>query len=146
MSIKYTFWLKAVVTLQFVTGFFHVLSFVNKAQAANDTEQQLLDLMSNYKFDLGAGFHHSMNDLMNSFSISFALLLFFSGAINLFLLRNKINSPTIQGVIIINFITYLICFITMLLLTFLPPIICTGLIVLALLLAYLTVKKESSHQ
>jgi len=136
MITKHTFWLKAAIAMQFITGFLHSLSFLNNPEAANDSERQMLDLMQNYKMDLGAGFQRTMSDLMNAFSISFALFLFFSGAVNLYLLKNKLSSNILKGVVGINLIAYIICFITMSLLTFLPPIVCTALIVLFLFLAF----------
>jgi len=142
MTKKNSFWLKAAIALQFVTGIFHLLSFISSPDPKNDSEKQLFDLMTNYKFDLGSGFLRSMEDLMNSFSIAFALFLFFSGILNLFLLRSNLPKKTMKGVIMINFLAYLICFIAMSLLTFLPPIICTGLIVTMLLIAYLQLNKE----
>lgn len=140
MMKKYTFWLKMAIALQFITGFFHLLSFLSKPEPENDSEKQLFDLMSNYRFDLGAGFLRSMEDLMNAFSITFTLLLFFSGAVNLFLLKSNLPSQTIKGVVLINLATYLICFVAMGLLTFLPPIVCVGLIVATLFISYLTLK------
>lgn len=145
MAKKHLFWLKSAVALQLITGVFHLLSFLNTPKPANDSEKQLLDLMSNYRFDLGAGFHRSMEDLMNSFSIAFTLLLFFSGILNLFLLRSDLPDKTMKGVVLINVLTYLICFISMSILTFLPPIICTGLIVMTLFMSYLMLGKESSR-
>lgn len=142
MTKTHSFWLKAAIALQFVTGIFHLLGFISSPNPKNDSEKQLFDLMTNYKFDLGSGFLRSMEDLMNSFSIAFALFLFFSGILNLFLLRSNLPKKIMKGVIMINFFAYLICFITMSILTFLPPIICTGLIVTTLLIAYLQLNKE----
>lgn len=146
MTTKHLIWLKVAIVLQFVTGLFHLLSFLNKSEPRNDNEKQLFDLMTTYKFDLGAGFLRSMEDLMTSFSIAFAILLFFSGILNLFLLKNNLPNKTMKGVILINFIAYLICFISMTLLTFLPPIICTGLITITLLISYFLIQEESAKQ
>lgn len=136
MIKKHSFWFTFSIVLQFCTGIFHLLSFLNNAHPKNETEKQLFDLMTTYKFDLGSGFLRSMDNLMNSFSIAFSLLLFFSGTLNLFLLKNNLPDKTLRGILFINLVTYLICFITMCILTFLPPIICTGLIVVTLLISY----------
>jgi len=144
--LKYTFWLKAAAVSQLLTAVFHSLSFVNNPQPGNDTERQLLDLMTNYKLDLGAGFTHSMKDLMTAFSISLTLLLLFGGCLNWFLLRKKVESETMRGVIGINVIIFGGCFAAMTLLTFLPPIICTGLIFICLLMAYITILKKQRAQ
>jgi hypothetical protein len=146
MIKKYSFWFKDAIALQFVTGIFHLLSFLSKPEPKNDSEKQLFDLMTNYRFDLGSGFLRSMEDLMNSFSIAFALLLFFSGILNLFLLKSNLSNKIMKGIILINLFTYLICFVAMCLLTFLPPIICTGLIVIALLTSYLILRGDGANQ
>ena len=144
--MKYVFWLKAAAVFQLLTAGLHSISFIVKPQPGNDTERQLLDLMHNYKMDLGAGFLHSMSDLMNSFSISFTLLLLFGGLLNWYLLRKKVETEIIKGVIGINCIIFGGCFLAMTFLTFLPPIICTGLIFLCLLMAYSTVPKQQNAQ
>jgi hypothetical protein len=58
--------------LLLLMGLVHSLSFINAPVPANETERQLLDLMSNYKFNL-LGSMRSMNNLMTGFSISFML-------------------------------------------------------------------------
>ena len=144
MITNYTFWLKTGAVFQLLTAAFHsVTFFIVQPQPGNDTERQLLDLMSTYKMDLGAGFERSMKDLMDSFSISFTLLLLFGGLLNFFLLRKKVEPETVRGVIGINVLIFGSCFVAMVLLTFLPPIICTGLIFTSLLMAYLTVPKKN---
>lgn len=143
MLKKHSFWFYIAIILQCITGFFHTLSLLNSPKPNNETEKQLFDLMSNYKFNFGAGFHHSMEDIMNSFSISFTLFLLFSTIINFYLLKSKLPSKILKGVILINFFTYLIVWIVMCFLTFLPPIICTGLIALSLFVSYITCKREA---
>ncbi len=51
-----------------ILGAVHSISFFQKLLPANDTEKQLLNLMSNYKFNL-AGSFRSMDDLMTGFSV-----------------------------------------------------------------------------
>lgn len=51
-------------------GLVHSLSLVGTPQPANETERQLLDLMSNYRFPL-MGSMRSMDNLFRGFSISF---------------------------------------------------------------------------
>lgn len=144
MKLSPSFWFKAGAIAQCVTGFFHSLSLVSSPEPKNDEEKQLFELMSGYTFDMGAGFSSTMEDIMNSFSISFTLFLFFSGILNLFLLRSHLPMKTMSGVVLLNLVAYSICFITMSLLTFLPPIVCTGVIVLFLLLAYVGFRREAS--
>jgi type IV secretory pathway TrbL component len=120
----------------------HSLSFFGNPQPTNVSETQLLNLMSSYKLELGAGFAPTMSDLMTSFSISLSLFLLFGGILNLFLLRSKIAVETMKGIILINLLFFGLCFLAMFFLTFLIPIICLGLIVLALILAAVTLPKK----
>jgi len=138
---NYSFWLKAAIISQGMTGIFHVLGIISGSKPNNDTEKTLMDLMQDYKFDLGSGFLHSMDDIMLAFSISFSLLLFFSAALNFYLLKTNIAANILKGVIVINLLTYIPCFITMVMLTFLPPIVCTGLITLFLMISFFQIRK-----
>ena len=65
-------------------GLVHAISLFEKPVPANDTEKQLLDLMTNYKFNL-MGSSRSMNDLLRGFSISFMLAALGFGALDLVL-------------------------------------------------------------
>jgi hypothetical protein len=69
-------------------GLVHSLSFLAKQSAANETERQLLDLMSNYKFNL-MGSMRSMDNLLRGFSISFMLAALGMGALDLVLVRER---------------------------------------------------------
>ena len=67
-------------------GAVHSLSLFEKPAPANDTQRQLLDLMSNYKFSL-MGSVRTMNDLMRGSSISFMIGAFVVGVLDLSLRR-----------------------------------------------------------
>src|ERR1700683_3163808 len=62
-------------------GLVHSLSLFNQNVPANDTERQLLDLMTNYKFTV-MGSVRTMNDFMRGFSIAFMLAAFGLGALD----------------------------------------------------------------
>jgi hypothetical protein len=65
-------------------GLVHAISLFEKLVPANDTEKQLLDLLTNYKFNL-MGSSRSVNDLLGGFSISFMLAALGFGALDLVL-------------------------------------------------------------
>jgi hypothetical protein len=65
-------------------GLVHSLSLLQRPVPANATERQLLDLMSNYKFNL-MGSMRSMDDLLRGFSIAFMLGTIALGALDLVL-------------------------------------------------------------
>ena len=67
-----------------LVGLVHGISLLRKMTPANDTERQLLDLMTNYKFNL-PGSLRSMNELMRGFSIVFMLSALVMGVLALLL-------------------------------------------------------------
>ncbi len=139
---QHNLWVKSAIFLQLLTALFHSLSLVVDMQANNDQEKLLYDLMINYQFDFGAGFKHSMMDIFTSFSICFNLLLLYSASLHIHLIRSNTSPDVLKGVLLISIITYSLCFLTMMFLTFLPPVICTGLILISLIMAYTTLNRE----
>jgi len=71
-------------------GAIHASSLFEKMVPANDTERQLLGLMSSYKFNL-MGSSRSMENLMRGFSISFTLAAWGLGALDLVLVRERLG-------------------------------------------------------
>jgi hypothetical protein len=67
-----------------VLGLVHSLSLLGKPVPANDTERQLLDLMSHYQFNV-MGSMRSMDNFMRGFSISFMLATLVMGSLDLVL-------------------------------------------------------------
>ena len=63
---------KAGAVALLVLGLVHSLSLIRDLAPANETERQLLGLMSSYKFNL-LGSMRSMDDLVRGFSVSFML-------------------------------------------------------------------------
>ena len=73
-----------------VLGAIHALSLFVKMVPANDSERQLLGLMSSYKFNL-MGSNRSMENLMRGFSITFMLGAWGLGALDLVLVRERLG-------------------------------------------------------
>jgi hypothetical protein len=69
-------------------GLVHSLSLFEKPVPANDTERQLLDLMSNYKFNL-MGSMRSAEDFDRGFSILFVVAMLGLGVLDLVLARER---------------------------------------------------------
>ncbi len=63
-------------------GLVHSISFFKKLVPANDTERQLLSLMTSYKFNL-MGSLRSMDNLFQGFSVAFMLAALGMGALTL---------------------------------------------------------------
>ncbi|MBK9155785.1 MAG: hypothetical protein IPM25_16525 [Chloracidobacterium sp.] len=132
MLKRYTFWLWVAAVLQLVTAAVHATSLFVQPEPADDTQRQLLALMTTYRIDLGAGFHRSMSDLVTALSSCFSFVCILGGAINVFLLRRQAEAGLVRGITVINIFVFGAIFVVMLVFTFLPPIILTGLITLAL--------------
>ena len=121
--------------MQFLTAFFHTLSFFSKQEGRNETEKQLLDLIVNYKQDLGMGIHRSTFDLFTGLSLCFTLICLLGGLINVYFLRRRLPQEFWPGLLKIEVIVFGAVFLSMLVFTFLPPIVCTAFIFLASIFA-----------
>ncbi|MEP7321611.1 MAG: hypothetical protein ABI761_06815 [Saprospiraceae bacterium] len=132
-----------LITLQFLTAFFHSLSFFTHPVASNDTEKQLIDLLTNYKQDMGGGIHRSMYDLFIGLSICFTLICILAGWINVYFLRRKLNAQYWKGLLKIECFVFGALFIGMVVFTFLPPIVLTGLIFIAACFSWYISDKSS---
>src|SRR5580704_8901345 len=87
----------AVVLL--LLGTAHSLSLFETPVPANETERQLFDLMSNYKFNL-MGSMRSANDFERGFSIAFVVGMLGLGVLNLVLARE--SAGLLKRVALIN--------------------------------------------
>jgi hypothetical protein len=137
MLKRYTFWLTAAVLFQFVTAALHSISFFVTPDPRNETERQLHTLINDYHPDLGAGFHPSFWNLFTALSACYPLLCMLGGLTLGYLLIKQTDVDLIKGVILINVAIFGVCLLIMAVLTFLPPIIMTGLVFINLLAAYI---------
>lgn len=141
--MKASFWIRGTYIFQLATGIIHSLSFFAEQVPANEKEKQLLDIMSNYKMDMGSGIHRSMSEIFISISACLTLFCLFGGAVILLLYRKQIACTTFRPVMLINTIAFGIGLAVMLRFAFLPPIVCFGLIFVCSLLAWITMKKQA---
>ncbi len=79
---------KTGAVLLVLMGLVHALSLLGKPMPANDTEKQLQDLVTNYKFNV-MGSMRSTDDFLRGFSISFMLGVFGLGALDFLLARER---------------------------------------------------------
>ena len=144
MLKPYTFWLSAGELFQLITASEHSLSLFIDVPPANDTEVQLQTLITTYHMSLGAGFSPTYSDLFTALSSCFTFLCLFAGLTNGYLLIKHAEPNLMKGILAINVAIFGVVFIVMAVFTFLPPIVCTGLIFFNLLAAYLVVPKIES--
>jgi hypothetical protein len=142
MRPRYTLWLKTAIVFMFLTGAVHAVSLVASPQPRTDTERQLMELMQTYRLDMGDGFHPTMANLMTALSACFTFVCVLGGWINAYLIRRRVATDVLKGVVGIHVLVFGAVFAVMLALTFSPPIVLTGLIVVFLLLAYFTIPAE----
>ncbi len=142
---KYTLWLKTAAIFQFIAALIHATSLFISPAPNNETEKQLFTLMDTYKFDLGAGFHRTMGELLLSLSACMCLVCLLGGLLNWYLLRKKIDAEIMKGVITINLVVFGICFVLVTTFAFLIPIVLIGLIVLCLIISRLTMQKTANN-
>lgn len=144
MLKRYTFWLTAAVLFQFLTAVLYSLSFFVKPDLDNDTKRQFHELITTYRADMGAGFHPTFFNLFTALSACYPLLCLLGGLTLGYLLLKHTEPNLMRGIIAINLAIFTVCFIVMFFLTFLPPVVMTGLIVVNLLAAFLLVPKIES--
>ena len=139
--MKSSTWLKIAIALQLLTAFVHSLSFFSDPVAANDQEKMLIDLMYNYSMDLGAGYQRTMHEIVNALSACFSLVYLLGGAINWYLLRQNAEPRMLRGLLTIQLAVFGFAFALMVIYTFLPPIVLTGLVFVFLFGAWVKTPK-----
>jgi hypothetical protein len=90
---------KIGIALLILIGLTHSLSLFRDLAPANDTEKQLIALMTQYNFNL-MGSMRSMDNLFRGFSISFMMAAFGIGALDLVLMGER--SGLLKRVAFIN--------------------------------------------
>jgi hypothetical protein len=84
-----------------ILGLVHSLSLIRDQVPANDTEKQLLDLMSNYRFNV-LGSMRTMADFLKGFSVSFMVAALGFGIFDLLLSQER--TGLLKRVALINVI------------------------------------------
>lgn len=136
MLKRYRIWLWTAIVFLFLTAIIHFLSFFVRPAPQNETERQLFDLLANYKSDFGGGFRRSTKELFTALSACFSLVCLLGGLTLAYLARQRLDVGILKGVVKINLLVFGVCFGVMVVFTFLPPIVLTGLIFLTLLITY----------
>ena len=135
MLRNYRFWFWLAAVFQLITAAIHSISLFVTPEPGNETERQLFELMSTYRFEMGSGFTPTMANLITALSSCFTLLCLFGGLVNAFALKKRAHDLT-RGLLVINLVVFAPCFVIMLVFTFPPPIVLTGLIFVCLAFAY----------
>ncbi len=135
---NYKFWFKAASWALLVTGLFHSLSLLNKPVGENETERQLIELMTTYQL---GGINRTMYDLFFFFSLNLTLFSLFVAVINLLFARFYMPSEHARKFITANLVFWTIFLVPLYLLTFIVPIACYTVVWLLLLVSFFLSKK-----
>jgi hypothetical protein len=138
------FWIRATYIFQLTTGIIHSMSFFVEQKGANDTEQQLLQLMTQYKMDMGQGFHRSMADIVTSLSACLTLLCFMGGSMLLVLYRSDVSTTVMKRILLVNSLVFATGLVVMAVFAFLPPVVCFGLITFCSIMAWATISEAKT--
>src|SRR5829696_3294891 len=146
MLKKFSFWIRAAIIFQLLTTAMHSVSFFITPMATNETEAQMLKLMTTYKMDMGNGIFRTYSEIVVSLSINLTLLCLFSALLNIFLLRSAAPPKLFRGILLLQVIIFAILFLFVLAYAFLPPIVSVGLILLGCLGSYWSIRPLLSNQ
>ena len=143
MIKRYSFWLWLAVVFQLLNAAGHSLSFLITQVPTNDTERQLLDLMANYRLDMGAGFHRTTHQLFTALSACFPLFYLLGGLNNIYCLKKKVDIGLLRGLLAIQVIVFGIAFVVIVVFAFLPPIVLSGLVFINLAAAFFLIPRTA---
>ena len=142
MLKRYTFWLWIAIAFLVLNTIIHSITLFIQPAPQNEIERQLNHLMTTYHNDFGAGFHPTPQNLFTALSSCFSLLCLLGALMNAYLVRKRVSTEIMRGVLAIDLLVFGICFVVVAIFTFLLPIILTGLIVLFLALAFIALLRE----
>ena len=142
MLKRYTFWLWMAIVILLLNTVIHSITLFIQPAPQNEIERQLNHLMTTYHNDFGAGFHPTPQNLFTALSSSLSLLCLLGALLNAYLVRKRVSSEIMRGVLAIDLLVFGICFVVLAIFTFLLPIILIGLIVVFLALAFITLPRE----
>src|SRR5947199_860802 len=145
MLKRYRFWLWMAVAFLLLNTVVHSITLFIQPAPQNEIERQLIQLMTTYHNDFGAGFHPTPQNLFTALSSCFSLLCLLGALLNGYLVRKRVSTEIMRGVIAIDLLVFGICFVVVAIFTFLLPIILIGLIVVFLVLAFITLPHEAKN-
>jgi hypothetical protein len=139
---RYVLWLRIAIVFQTLTAMIHSIGFFVTPQGSNETENHMLDLMTNFKMEVGLGMSRTMGELTTGLSACFTMIYMLGAIQNWYLLRKKVDVGLLKGMTGIALLIFGVSFVVMIRFTFFLPILCTGLVFLSLLISYLTIPKQ----
>jgi hypothetical protein len=145
MLKRYTFWLWLAIVVLALNTIIHTITLFIQPAPQNEIERQLIHLMTTYHNDFGAGFHPTPQNLFTALSSCLSFLCLFGALMNGYLVRKRLSPEIMRGVLAIDLLVFGICFVVIVVFTFLVPIVLIGLIVVFLALAFITLPREPKN-
>ena len=124
-----------------ILGVVHSFSLIRDLDPANDTERQLVSLMSNYKFNL-MGSARTMADMLRGFSVSFMVAALGFGVFDFSLSAER--AGLLKRVALINIIWLAVMVAVSLRYFFILPVSFLSVTLLIFLLAWLKLPTEAN--
>jgi hypothetical protein len=143
---RYTFWFIAATLFQFLNAIIHTISLFVPLSGDNETETQMVGLVTTYKIDMGAGFHPTFFNLFTALSSCLSFLFLFAALVNGYLLWKHAEPSMMKGIIAINLGIFGTLLLVVTYFTFLFPVVCVGFVVVNLLLAFVFLPKPGSAE
>ena len=103
----------------------------------------MIELMNSTRVEADGIFTPSFANLFTALSSCFSLLCLLGGLMNAYMIKRG-GREIMNGILPINILVFGVCFAVMMCFTFLPPIICTGLIFVCLVVSYVCLKQKSN--
>jgi len=120
--------------LLLITGVLHTIGQLQGLKPQNETEKQLINLMTNYEMHIGSE-TVTMMGLFTGFDWFFTLLLFWTGALSLILSYKLKDHPALKTVSLLNAVGLALGLVLCIKFFFSIPTICVSLCFLSFALA-----------
>jgi hypothetical protein len=130
----------AAACMMIFMGLVHSLSFLRKPSPTNETERQMLDLMTTYHMNV-AGSDRTMQNFLTGFSVAFMLAALGFGALDLALSRER--SSLLKRVALFNVLWLIAMLANSLHYFFIVPTTFLSVTLLLFILAWLKLPADS---
>jgi hypothetical protein len=90
-----------------IVSIFHLFGQLFLSKPSNNTERELLYLMTTYKKEI-AGASLSMMEIQDGLSLCYALFFLFTGCMNLFLANNIYDKAVLKPISLINALAFFV--------------------------------------
>ena len=123
-----------------ITAAVHLVGYVTAPQqAANETEQVLLDMARSYQFPLPGGTRRSLMELFDGFSLAFPLFLATIGGLGFLIARRGADDPVLMAAVTRALAAFSVVLLVISIWHwFLIPTICIGVMAFGFVLAAVT--------